>query len=214
MPDNCRKKQLWFDIFQQYLLKQFGDFMKINSFLLFLSLTIPPYTAAAPEQVPPLNPLKTSYPPRLDGVLDDTVWQQAPSVTGFSSWYPDFKNSMSQKTRVWYAYDRDNLYFAFRCFDTAPHLIKSSVSARDKMRSDDWICLNIDTFNDQQGLYAFYVNPDGIQGDSRAIGSHEDLSMDFVWYSRGKIDEQGYCVEVRIPLKSIRYEKNDSGVSL
>ncbi|MFO7890107.1 MAG: DUF5916 domain-containing protein [bacterium] len=157
----------------------------------------------------PLQPLKIAEAPEIDGLLDDAVWQNAPSQTEFTTWYPDFGKPLSQDTRVWYAYDRENIYFAFRCYDSEPDKIKSSVSARDKIRSDDWICLNIDTFNDQQSLYAFYVNPQGIQEDSRAIGANEDISMDFVWYSRGRIDEQGYTVEVRIPLKSIRYTKDE-----
>lgn len=102
-------------------------------------------------------------------------------------------------------YDKENIYFAYICYDSEPDKIKASVTNRDNIRPDDWICLNLDTFNDQQGLYAFYVNPFGIQADSKATSNNEDLGMDFVWYSAGKIDADGYSVEIQIPLKSIRY---------
>jgi hypothetical protein len=36
------------------------------------------------------------------------------------------------------------------------------------------------------------------------------MSFDLVWYSAGKLDEEGYCVEVRIPFKSIRYSRKDT----
>jgi len=157
----------------------------------------------------PLMPVRTHQPPTIDGVLDDDVWKEAPYETGFKTWYPDYGQSMAEETRVWFAYDRENLYFAFRCFDSQPDKIKASVTARDKIRPDDWICLNLDTFNDQQSLYALYSNPLGIQMDSRAIGDDEDVSVDVVWYSEGRIDDLGYTVEVRIPFKSIRFSHHD-----
>lgn len=112
---------------------------------------------------------------------------------------------MAEKTIVYYAYDQENLYFAFRCYDRAPSKIKTSVSARDSITADDWICLNIDTLNDQQSLHAFYVNPLGIQADSRFEEGQEDYSVDVIWYSAGRLDNKGYTIEVQIPFKSIRF---------
>lgn len=153
----------------------------------------------------PLKPLFTKTPPKIDGVMDDEVWKVAPNVTGFKTFIPDFGKDHSEKTVVYMCYDKDNLYFAYKCFDREPDKIKASVTNRDNIRPDDWVCLNLDSFNDQQGLYAFYVNPFGIQGDSKSVGESEDTGMDFVWYSGGKIDADGYTVEMQIPLKSIRY---------
>ncbi|GEM_PF-4375903 len=86
---------------------------------------------------------------------------------------------------------------------------KTSVAQRDKIVADDWVCINLDSFNDQQGLYAFYINPSGIQMDSRFAGGQEDHDADFVWYSKGVIHDKGYTIEVRIPFKSIRYSNKD-----
>ena len=152
-----------------------------------------------------LRPLRAETPPVIDGRLDETLWQQAPVVGGFTTYNPDFGKVMSEQTEVRMAYDSENLYFAFRCFDSEPDKIKSVITSRDNNRSDDWVCINLDSFFDQQSLYCFYVNALGIQSDSRAIGLNEDLSADFVWYSAGRIDEKGYVIEVCIPLKSLRY---------
>jgi hypothetical protein len=116
---------------------------------------------------------------------------------------------MKENTVVYYAYDRENLYFAYRCYDREPAKIKASVAARDTIRRDDWVCLNLDTFNDQQSLYALYVNPLGIQADSKFEGNQEDYTIDVVWYSAGRIDAEGYTVEIRIPFKSIRYSRHE-----
>jgi hypothetical protein len=152
-----------------------------------------------------LKPFQTTTPPVIDGKFDDPVWAESPSVTGFKTYAPDFGRDISENTVAYMAYDTENLYFAFQCFDREPQKIKASMARRDDIRPDDWVCLNLDSFNDQQSLYAFYVNPLGIQMDSRFSSGKEDFSEDFVWYSVGRIHEKGYTIEIRIPLKSIRY---------
>jgi hypothetical protein len=127
-----------------------------------------------------LKPKKTTVAPVIDGKLDDPIWQTCPSVTNFKTFAPDFGHEGSQKTIAYMAYDEENLYFAFRCFDREPEKIKCAVSARDNVASDDWVCINLDSFNDQQSLYALYVNPAGIQMDSRFAAGKEDFSVDVV----------------------------------
>jgi hypothetical protein len=154
----------------------------------------------------PLAPARAEIPPVIDGELNDPIWEAAPSVSGFKTWQPDFGQDLPGNTVVFLAYDSANLYFAFRCTDNEPDQIKTSVTSRDNINNDDWVSINLDSFNDRQSLYAFYINPSGIQMDARtAAGGVEDYSIDMVWYSEGRIDEQGYSVEVQIPFKSIRF---------
>ncbi len=173
----------------------------------FQSSGLPASASPAPSVI--LKPLKTAQPPVIDGRLDDPVWAVAPSVTGFKTFIPDFGRDLSEQTVAYMAYDSENLYFAFDCFDREPDKIKATLSRRDSITTDDMICINLDSFNDQQSLYAFYVNPLGIQMDSRYASNLEDFSADFVWYSAGRLDERGYSVELRIPLKSIRHSSGD-----
>jgi hypothetical protein len=119
----------------------------ILAFLLTLS-------ASAQEQLQPLRPFKTDTTPVIDGTLEDPSCQKAPYVKAFKTWHPDYGQDMVDDTFVYYAYDRENLYFALRRFDRQPDKIKASVSNRDHIHSDDWICVNLDTFNDHQSLYA------------------------------------------------------------
>lgn len=182
-----------------------NSFIATHVLILILLISGARALAAAQADLPPVKPLKTDQPPVIDGRLDDPVWEHAPRVAGFKTWHPDYGKVMEDDTVVYFAYDRENLFFAFRCFDSRPERIKSSVTSRDNIRNDDWIGINLDTFNDQQSLHVFYCNPLGIQGDSRFEGGKEDHTVDLVWFSRGRIDEQGYVVEVRIPFKSIRY---------
>ncbi len=182
----------------------------MKSVQMSLSLCLSFVLASAVHANDALLPLKTVTPPSIDGKLDDAVWQEAPNVTGFKTFVPDYGHDMPDQTVVYYAYDRENLYFAFRCFDREPEKIKTSVTRRDNIRPDDWICINLDSFNDQQALYGFYVNPAGIQSDTRFAGNTEDDGIDLVWYSAGNIDKEGYTIEVQIPFKSIRFANKDT----
>jgi hypothetical protein len=171
-----------------------------------------PHSEARPvaQAVPTvLVPSRADVAPIIDGALDDPAWRLAPMVTGFKTYSPDYGIEMADQTEVRYAYDAENLYFSFRCHDREPGRIKTSVNSRDRIRPDDWIGINLDSFNDQQALYAFYVNALGIQMDSRFAANREDFGFDAVWYSAGRIDADGYTVEVRIPFKSLHYERGD-----
>jgi hypothetical protein len=156
---------------------------------------------------------KTEVPPQIDGVLDDEVWKNSPQVTGYKTFVPDFAKDMPYKTIAYMAHDEDNLYFAFKCFDD-PTEIKTSIAARDRIGADDWICINLDSFNSGQSLYGIYVNPSGIQMDTRFAAGNEDIGLDLIFYSAAQIVDDGYVVEVKIPFKSIRYKSNDGQVEM
>ncbi len=169
----------------------------LSALLLFFTASL-----AARE---PLKPLRTPVPPVIDGVLDDAAWREAREIDGFKTFIPDFGKDLSERTSAYMAYDAENLYFAFRCHDRSPERIKASMASRDTIMTDDFVCINLDSFNDQQALYAFYVNPLGIQGDSRFASNVEDFSADFIWSSAGRLHPDGYAVELSIPFKTIRY---------
>jgi hypothetical protein len=145
-------------------------------------------------------------PPVIDGVLDDPAWEHALSFTDFKTIKPDVGQSPSQKTVVYAAYDMENLYFAFHCLDSAPDKIKAAVCKRDANFDGDWAAVALDTFNNRLGGIAVGVNPLGIQGDGTIdVNADFDATYDLVFRSAGKINGDGYCVEIAIPFKSLRY---------
>lgn len=156
------------------------------------------------ETGPPL-PL-TATPPKIDGVLDDEAWRTGLKFDGFKTFKPDYGKDASQRTEAWIACDASNLYFAFRCHDSEPAKVKAAISKRDAIFQDDLVFVILDPFNDQQSGFSFIVNPLGIQGDGMVnVQGNLELSFDAVWYSAGKIDDQGWTVEARVPLQSLRF---------
>ncbi len=158
-----------------------------------------------------LLPNRTSIPPKIDGDLEDEVWQKTqPLAKDFITYNPLYGEILPQKTVVWLTYDDKNLYFAFHCYDTEPEKIKTSITRRDDQWNDDWVGLAIDSLGNKQYSYELFVNPNGIQGDIlNSAVSGEDYSVDFVWYSAGRVTEDGYQVEIRVPLRSIRFKSGE-----
>ncbi len=154
----------------------------------------------------PLEVSKAQLPPVIDGSLDDSAWQTAAKFTELKTFKPDYKKDLSQKTEVFMTYDEGNFYFAFRCYDNDPNKIKAAIRKRDTLEGDDWVGLCLDTFNDEQTAFCFILNPLGIQVDGMLnLDGDLDASLDMVWFSKGMIDDQGYVVEFKVPLKSIRF---------
>ena len=110
-----------------------------------------------------------------------------------------------QRTEVWIGYDRDAIYFAFRCLDAEPDKIRTTISRRDNVWNDDWVGVSLDSSRAGQVAYHMFVNPSGIQMDALQT-TNEDTAPDWVWESAGRIDKDGYTVEMRLPLESIRFK--------
>src|SRR5262249_14273766 len=64
---------------------------------------------------------RTSQPPKIDGILDDEVWRQAPLELGDWIAYNPLRGGKSeQRTDVQITYDDRYIYFGIHCFDTEP----------------------------------------------------------------------------------------------
>ena len=185
--------------------------IKFAFFMIGVIFFLPHFTQAIELQQDGkiIVPDKISEPIKIDGDLSEKVWSNRAISEKFITFSPLFGEVLGQETKVWTAYNNKNLYFAFECYDTEPNKIKTSISRRDKISNDDWVGIAIDTMGNRQSSYEFYINPSGIQDDgitSAVNGWAFDIAPDFVWESAGKITDEGYLVEIRIPLESIRFK--------
>lgn len=152
---------------------------------------------------------KISKPIQIDGKIETGEWDTtAASHIGFEV-NPGDNLPAKQKTEFYSAYDENNLYFAFKCYDTNPSAISAHKSDRDQIFNDDFVGIILDPFNDNQSAYELFVNPFGIQGDLMRTSNNEDASFDMVWKSAATITDYGYCVEMAIPFSSLRFPKTE-----
>jgi hypothetical protein len=169
------------------------------------------FSTGASAQVPPdLRAHRATVAPKLDGVLDDQLWSlPALPADDWVSYNPLRGEPAQQRTRVWIGYDDEALYFAFRAYDPEPNRIRTTITRRDNAWNDDWVAVSLDSSRAGQVAYHMFVNPSGIQMDALQTASSEDTSPDWTWQSAGRIDEEGYVVEIRVPLESIRFKGGD-----
>ena len=167
-----------------------------------------PAVAAPAEDRPRLELKRVATPPTIDGRLDDEAWQGTTlPLTEWLTYNPLNGEKLTQQTEVRAGYDERYLYFAFHCVDPEPDKVRSTISRRDSMFDDDWVGLSLDSVGNGQSSYDLFVNPAGVQGDILTTPSAgENSAPDFVWDSAGRRTPEGYDVEMRIPLTTIRFK--------
>jgi len=72
--------------------------------------------------------------PHLDGKVNESVWQNALRIDTFYQFTPNNGEPPSQKTHAYMYCDANNLYVAFRCFDTEPDKIRATLAPRRAQR--------------------------------------------------------------------------------
>lgn len=164
------------------------------------------------RQLDVANPWIAEADIRIDGRLDDSAWAAAPLLTGFTQFEPVEGADASQRTEVRILVTDDAVYLAVRAFDRDPAGIRATLARRDDYgRTDDYVRVVLDTFNDQRRAFVFQVNPLGIQADGLWVegrggrGGPVDWNPDFLWESAGMVASDGFTAEMRIPFKSVRF---------
>ncbi|MCP4547922.1 MAG: carbohydrate binding family 9 domain-containing protein [bacterium] len=161
--------------------------------------------AYQPVRNPVLNISRMSGEIVIDGDLTDSGWRTAGRADTFAEHQPGDQTRPPVNTEAMITYDDKNVYIAMICYDD-PTTIRASLCERDRVFSDDNVCLLIDTYGDAAWAYEFNVNPYGIQGDLLwSQDNGEDSRFDIIWDSAGKITDEGYQIEVAIPFASLRF---------
>ncbi len=158
------------------------------------------------RRAPRLVATRTSKPPDIDGKLDDAVWQAARVETSFTQNFPDEAQPPTEKTELRLLYDNDAIYIAIRCLDSRPDLIVGRLTRRDRDIDSDKVTVAISSKNDKASAYHFQVNAAGVQLDGIRFNDTEmSTDWDGRWYSATSVDAQGWAVELKIPLVTLRY---------
>ncbi|MCP4600911.1 MAG: carbohydrate binding family 9 domain-containing protein [Proteobacteria bacterium] len=179
--------------------------------LVFSSLLISsPLVLAATKPVGRLQAHKTTKPPSIDGNLSDLEWRNATSVSGFTQTFPQPGTPASLKTEVWILYDDDALYIATHCHDSNPKEIVARMTRRDREIESDWFEIAIDGRMDKRTGFFFKVNAAGVQQDGMIYDENSsDTDWDGVWEAKTGIVEDGWIVEMRIPLRLLRFPSSE-----
>jgi hypothetical protein len=146
--------------------------------------------------------------PVIDGKSDDPAWQKLEWEKGFVQHEPYEGNDPSQETGFKILYDDDNIYIAFKAYDTNPDSIDNRITRKDNS-DGDIVAIQLDSYFDQRTAFTFMVSASGVKTDGifSNDGENEDYTWDPIWFVKTLIDGEGWNAEMKIPLSQLRFDK-------
>jgi hypothetical protein len=182
--------------------------MKKNFFVLIIFL-ISSLLVFSQEETKETFGLKIDESIKVDGFLDEPVWEKAPEISDFIQFEPERGKPASLRTIVKILYDKDSIYFGFLCYDPQPEKIAAQMTKRDaNIYNDDAVLIFLDTFHDRRNCYYFVTNLLGTQLDGRITenGRTSETTWDGIWKSAGQNTDFGWSAEIAVDLSSLKYE--------
>jgi hypothetical protein len=162
--------------------------------------------------------VRVEAPPRLDGVLDDAAWRQAPPASGFRQREPREGEAASEETEVRVVYDDEALYVGVLARDREPSAVIGRILERDRVivqgadntprfAGDDAVAFTLDPFHDHRNAFVFATNPNGAEFDALVTDESATLNVDWraVWRVAARRVPLGWSAEFAIPFRSLRY---------
>lgn len=159
----------------------------------------------------------------LDGKSSEPAWAHI-TPHSFVQHSPNYGLESSEQTQVLFGFDDEYFYIAGRLYDKEPEKIQASTKKRDTMSpSNDWFGVLIDTFNDKENGLAFFTTPVGLRFDAAVYNDGQptdmstgmpplNLSWNTFWDVETTRNQEGWFVEMRIPLSSLRFQIEDGQV--
>ena len=145
---------------------------------------------------------------RLDGRLDEDVWQTAPAITDFTQKEPEEGAAPTDRMEVRFAYDESAIYIGARMYSSNPASIQTPLGRRDNVSQSEHMFVSLDTFRDRRTAYTFGVSASGVRIDRYHPRDEEDTfdaGFDPVWEARTTIDGRGWSAELWIPFSQLRF---------
>ena len=209
---------------QQYIATVPRSLKKVNSiarlFLIVcvLSQMMWGQKPEIPREEPALRvaeAFRVDHPPRLDGTLDDPLWQQAPPIADFKQREPYEGQPATERTEVRLLYSRSEVYFGIACHDSAGNGPVATQLRRDVSQElDDYFEVVIDSRHDRRNAYVFQVNPLGTQRDALITDEQAgetqdgDTGWDGVWTSEARITADGWTATLAIPFSTLNFMRS------
>jgi len=180
--------------------------------LLFFS------TVAFTQSKPPLElpAYKTTKPIKIDGLLNDEAWKDAPVMKDMTEFRrnPGAKERFATRTIAYLMYNETGIYFGTYCYENSKDSIAKELSGRDGFGTNDYVGLTLDTYYDKLNGFEYFVTPLNEQWDAKMSppspnSESEDFSWNAVWESNVAIHNDGWSLEMFIPFSAIRFGNKD-----
>ncbi len=146
---------------------------------------------------------------KIDGLLNDSAWKDAPAALGFTEFRPTpFRpEDPALRTEVYMLYSDEGIYMGGYCHERTKDSIAAEVNGRDGFGNNDFIGFVFDTYKDKINGFEYFVTPRGEQMDAKMSNDGEDFSWNAVWKSAALIHNDGWSFEIFLPFSAIRFSK-------
>jgi len=147
---------------------------------------------------------------KIDGILDESDWKNAPVLDEFLTTEPIEKGTPSFPTFVRVLANEKSIIIGIECKDLSPNDIVRFSKIRDAdISNEDHVKVVLDPFQDGQSGYIFAVNAFAARYDALVSnrGESENEDWDTIWEARAVINEDGWSVEIHLPIQSIHFKK-------
>ena len=185
--------------------------MRVAVLFVAVAIATTVVEAARPTARVAATPIPGATAVKVDGELNDAIWQTVPQIKEFLQREPREGAAPTFETEARIAYDATALYVAVQAFDTDPNRIVGIRTRRDEGSPSDWISVLVDSFHDRRSAFEFDVNPAGVKQDSYWFNdTNNDQGWDAVWDVAVSRSERGWRAEFRIPFSQLRYRPSDT----
>jgi hypothetical protein len=166
------------------------------------SLDVKEKTEKAKIVFPETRPVKVPVPPVIDGNLNDSAWKKASQSPPFLvSTVAGERMQPKEKTESYLCYDDENLYIAFRCYDSQMDKLKATVKEDNgPVWSDDCVEMFIDKNLNRRTYYHFAINPLGTRYVQDKV---DNLPFGRRWAVKTEIQKDSWTVEIAIPFSTL-----------
>src|SRR5215218_7025007 len=144
---------------------------------------------------------------RVDGRLDDEVWQRVAPITDFIQKEPTEGAPPTDPMEVRLAFDDDVLYVGAR-MRSADGRIQAPMGRRDNIDQAEHILVSFDTFLDRRTAFVFGVTAAGVRIDRYHSSDNEDSfdsGFDPVWRAQTNVSGDQWTAELWIPFSQLRF---------
>ena len=114
----------------------------------------------APKQ---LAAKRTTQKIKLDGLIDDASWKDAPAALDYTEFRPTpfRKEDPANRTEVYMLYDNEGIYLGGYCHEKTKDSISTELRGRDGFGNNDFIGFIFDTYNDKINGFEYFITPLG-----------------------------------------------------
>ncbi|MBT3478684.1 MAG: carbohydrate binding family 9 domain-containing protein [Candidatus Marinimicrobia bacterium] len=163
---------------------------------------------------PEVIAIRTDETIKIDGILDEAVWETINPITEFVQRLPLDGGAPTEKSEMRVAYNNDFIYFGFTFYDSEPEKVRATILNRGGwIHRDDKLEIALDTYHDRRNAYLFEMNPLGTQDDALISDENrpglDEWAWDGVYISEGKVTDFGWVLEVAIPWTTLRFPSKD-----